>query len=56
MSHGLPYGLMLTRFLMDAGVEVWVEEPSIRQLLPINAVTVQRSFRGVGTCHGHAAQ
>lgn len=38
MSSGLPYGVMLTRFLMGTGVPVLGDEPILRQLHLINGV------------------
>lgn len=42
--QGLPYEVMLSCFLMHIGVEVRRYKPATRQLDPIYATTVQRSF------------
>lgn len=38
MSSGLPYGVMLMKFLMGIGVPVLGDEPRLRQLHTINGV------------------
>lgn len=51
-NEGLPYSLMLTRFMLDASVVVGHHELTTMQLSPINSAIVRRSFsHGLGSQH-----
>lgn len=47
-SYALPHRLMLTWFMIDAGVQLRADEPTIKLLEPIDTVTTRRSFGHAG--------